>query len=683
MMNTLISTLTRSALGRASRLSGLLLAPILGVAAELVEFPKPEPERYLSAFKLYQPDGSVLRTPIEDWDGARARIAADAEWSAWVVQQRAKVDAWMARHRDRPGWPAGRGHDFVSPTDGAQLIWTDDVPGEDIDHLKSRTGETVAVTPKILAAWVDKFRKQHVDMTTEAARLYRLTGDRRYADWAAGQLDFYADNLAAWPDQGLPGHGPARLGVMAFNDAVMITRLIETARLLFDAVAPRRRQHWFDGLFKPEVELLEREKPGLHNHTVWNAVARAQVALLYRDEPMWNRAVEDDAEHGLRAQIRRGVTGDYLWFEQSVGYNDFVIMAFDPLITFAGLLGEGRRLAHEAAVVQNMMWFSSVIRFPDGTVPNPSDSVAEYRAPSGRIVSSYRILPTRLGLERAGRTRSWDTLLDPPADIPVGNGKADTKLPVVVSRNLESSRMALLKQGPWQVFFHYGQLGRPHVQGEALNWSASYGKTIISRDPGTVGYGSPLYGGYYRRGLCHNVPLVDGEGQEPWDAGRLIAFDADAATVTAAQDRYRPDVAARRTLRIEGDALVDEATVRLEAADAKPARLGLALHLMGEPRLGADFRPVAQAVFNKDRPKAFGYWSDVRAATFTDRAEVEVVFKGGLVLRVSITAPGEFTLYQGSAPDRPPGRHAGFFLETKPMRQATFITRITPVASSD
>lgn len=676
------STLNRT-VGGVIRVAGLLLLPLMAFASAPAQFPKPDPEHYLSAFKIYQPDGSVLRTPIEDWAGARARIGSDAEWSAWLDKQRATVDGWMSRHQDRPGWPAGRGHDFVSPTDGAPLIWTDDVPGEDIDHLKSRGGESVAVTPKILAAWVDKFRKQHVDMTTDAARLYRLTGEQRYADWAAGQLDFYADNLMAWSDRGLPGHGAARLGVMAFNDAVMIARLIETARLLFDTVTPARRQHWFDGLFKPEVELLESVKPGLHNHTVWNAVARAQVALLYRDEPMWNRAVEDDTEHGLRAQIRRGVTSDYLWFEQSVGYNDFVIMAFEPLITFAGLLGEGRRLVHEASVVQNMMWFSSVIRFPDSTVPNPSDSVAEYRAPSGRIGSSYRILPTRLGLERAKRTRSWDTLLDPPADIPTGIYRSDTKLPVVVSRNLESSRMALLKEGPWQVFFHYGQLGRPHVQGEALNWSASYGKTIISRDPGTVGYGSSLYGGYYRRGLCHNVPLVAGEGQEPWEPGRLIAFDADAATVAAAQDRYRPGVSARRTLRIDGDALVDEATVQLDAADATPVRLGLALHMMGEPRLGDGFRPIANGVFSMGRPKAFSHWSDVRAATFTDHAEVDVVFSGGLVLRVSFTAPGEFTLYQGSAPDRPPGRHAAFFLETKTLRQATFTTRIAPAASHD
>ena len=81
--------------------------------------------------------------------------------------------------------------------------------------------------------------------------------------------------------------------------------------------------------------------------------------------------------------------------------------------------------------------------------------------------------------------------------------------------------MAVLKDGPWQVFIHYGQPPiKSHLQAEVLNYSAFFGDVDVTHDPGTVGYGSPLHRNYYIQGLNHNVPLVNGEGQEQPPKGR-------------------------------------------------------------------------------------------------------------------------------------------------------------------
>src|SRR6185436_5474012 len=133
------------------------------------------------------------------------------------------------------------------------------------------------------------------------------------------------------------------------------------------------------------------------------------------------------------------------------------------------------------------------------------------------FAETYRVFPTTIGLEGAAKARDWNTLLDPPPASP-----RPTTLPPVTSRNFESTRMALLKSGPWQVFLHYGQLTRSHAQAEALNYVAFFGDTDITHDPGTVGYGSPLYKSYYARGSTHNVPLVNGEGEEPPQVGELV-----------------------------------------------------------------------------------------------------------------------------------------------------------------
>lgn len=650
----------------------------------LPDFPKPDPEEAFSSLKIRQPDGSPIRVPHEDWISARARVAADPAWEKWLSNRCATTDAWMLKNRDRVEWRAGWWHDFVSPQDASFLIWTEKIPGEQTNTLRSRSGHEVELTPKvfprIFGAWVMKFREQHLYQMTEAARLYRITGDERYRDWAAGQLDFYAQNLQQWPIVNPKGNY-ARLGCQSLEDATWLARFVETALLLKDEVGSERRQAWYDNLLKPQSELLDRSFQVIHNIATWHRASQAQVALLVGDEAMWTRVV--DGDFGLRAQLQRGVTSDYLWYEQSMGYNDYIVNATYPLFLTAGLLGQRDRLLKESAIVQNLMLAPLLIRFPNGVLPNPADTTRLPIAPSGWLARGYRIFPTEIGLNRAKDARSWDALVDPPADVQRSDiGQGAGELPPVTSLNMESSRFALLKGGPWQVFFHYGQINRSHSQAEALNWSASCGETDVTHDPGTVGYGSSMSNGYYRRGLAHNVPLVDGEGQLPWKRGELLLFDGAATVVSADQPEYRPDISARRSLRIKGKSLVDEASITVkESASASP-QLGLALNLQGIPQLDpARFLPVSD--FKANRPAPFGYWKDVRSATFENEARIDVKFSSGLTLQLHIETPGQFTIYQGSAPDYPPARRSGFYIERAslgvPGETVTFVTTLTPI----
>lgn len=637
-------------------------------ADQLPDFPKPNPEKAFASLKEIQPDGLPIRVPREDWKCARQRVLEDPAWKEWADQQCSEVNAWIVRHRDHTEWIAGWWHDFVSPKDGAFLIWSEDIPGEQVQTLVSENGDPVDVTPKIFGGWVYVFRRKHLDKVIDAARLFRLTDEIRYAEWAASQLDFYAEHYEEWPIN--TSKNLARLGCQSLDDATYLSRMAEAARILFDWASLSRRRMWFEKLFRPEVEMLEQSFHIIHNIATWQRSAQAQIALLYGDEEMWKRAV--DGTYGLRAQLREGVTGDYFWYEQSPHYNDYVFSAVLPLLTFAGLLGRADQLREEAAIAQNLILSPLMIRFPDGMLPNPSDSHLT-RSPSSWIARSYRILPTRLALNV--EAKSWDTLVDPPT--PSTN---PMPLPEPVSLSMENTRFALLKKGPWQVFFHYGQVNRSHSQDEALNWSASFGEIDITHDPGTTGYGSPISNEYYRKGLNHNVPLIHGEGQAPWKRGELLHFDEREGVVSASQPDYRPGVSVRRSLRIDGDTLIDETAVTLTGEDAAAtAQLGLALHLQGKPHLPAGFRKVPG--FAKGRPPSFRYWNDVRAAEFADHAEIKVNFPGGLVLKVHFSTPGPFTLYQGSSPDLPSGHRAGFYLETSGCK-AVFTTRFLPIQKS-
>ncbi len=662
----------------------LLLGGVFLPVSVAAPFPKPDPDRAFADQKIYDPAGRPWRVAREDWAGAKERIATDPGWAQWLRRERAGVDGWIAKHHDRVEWVAGWSHDGVSPKDASRLIWTDKIPGEEVPFVSSPSDPHVEVTPKILAWWVVSFRGRHADTMVRAARLYRLTGDERYAAWAAGQMDFYADNYLKWA----PQREGARLFWQTLTEASNLVKYVETVRLLGGYAPTARRQSWREKFFQPEVAVLNANFQAIHNIATWQRCAVAQVALLFGDEAMWHEAI--DGKFGLRAQMAGGVTSDYLWHEQSLGYNNFVVSAVLTLFTTAGLYDRAAELAPEMAIAENLMLSLATLRFPEGHLPNPADSGAPGIAPDRALyASAARVFPTPLGLEAVAGRHDWATLLDPLPPAPRAS-----RLPAVVSRNLATTRMALLQSGPWQVFFHYGQLTRSHTEAEALNYSAYFGNVDVTHDTGTVGYGSPLHRGYYTRGANHNVPLVNGEGEDlgPLDErrewvveqgdelsplrGELLEYSASPARVSAAQPHYQASVSARRRLEIKGDTLVD--TVTLADTAKEPPKLGLTLHVQGKARLGGDFSPAAD--FAAGRPEPFAQWRDVRGATFRDHATFDVDY-GGTVLRVTLTAPGEFQLWHGNTPDAPPLRRESFYLElSRPASAATFTTTFAPAA---
>lgn len=631
-------------------------------------YPKSNADIAFSSLKIYQSNGAAYRIPVQDWAGASQRVAS-GPWLSWFNSKKTQVNSWMMNHADRVSWKAGWWHDFVAP-DGSRLIWTEEIPGEQVSHIMSESGMSVPITEKIAQAWVHGFRNKHMKIIRDAAYLYRIGGDDTYANWAASQLDFYANNYHLWPEHNDKQH-PARLSLQALDEAVNIIELVDAARLLGNWAPAARRQLWNSRLFLPEAELFERSFQKIHNIAVWLRSAQAQIALLTGDEELWQHSLNGPS--GLRAQLRLGITSDYIWFEQSMGYNQYVVDATAQFLVTAALYGRSGELAHEAAIIQNLVLAPMYIRFPNNRLPNPADTIGSISVPSQKLRDIYQTLPTWHGVYAASSIRNWSTLLDPPET----NG-VTPQLPSVESVHWESSRFALMKKSGWQVFFHYGQLNISHSQAEALNWSASFGDTSISIDPGTVSYGSSLNADYYRKGLNHNVPLVDGEGQQFWHPGEMLEFNPTLGRMTGEQANYRSNATARRTLHIENDGrLRDEVSLVLDNA----TKVGLSMHMEGTPTLPANFMPVAN--FAAGRPVSFNYWENVKSASFQNEAVIDVNFTGGLVMRVKFSTPGSFTLYYGESPNgsaTPPRTRTGFYLEKEGSHsEAVFLTEFQPL----
>lgn len=638
------------------RLAVLVLLPCL-LPAQPAPFPKPNPQ---AAFpELKSPGPWPAERLSEDWSAARTRIADSPLWQAWLDRERASLDAWMTHGRDRTEWIAGWWHDFVSPQDGSFLTWT---PEEPKDFFSSPSDPRVAVTPKLHAAWVFGFRNRHAQKIVDAARLFRLTGESRYAEWAAAQLDFYAANFEKWPlKTNSDGKPCCRLSWQSLDEAVNLVRYVTAARQLGDFPSAGRRTLWIDKLFRPEALILNATFQRIHNIACWHRSAMAHVALYAGDDELWRLAV--DAPYGIRDQVARGITSDFLWLEQSLGYNQYVVSALEPFFRYALLAGRASTLKDEIAATGNLLLAPITLRFPSGQLPNPADSTGGLRrAPSPPALGAFFVLyPTLLGLDYAAHQRDWDSLLYAPS-APA----APAALPAPAARNLESSRMAILRDGPWQVFVHYGQLDPSHAQAEALNYEAAFETIDITHDPGTVGYGSPLHRGFYTRGPAHNVPLVDGEGQQRWQPGSVA--DYSPRHIRALQRNYRPGYDAGRELRIDGVRLLDTVTLTPQDPAAPPRRLGLALHLQGIVTLPVAFRPA---------PVGLPHWENAHGASFDSEAALTVRY-GDRSFLVKLRATAPFKLIHALTPDVPPDRRHSLYLEVE-APSARFDTVIEPV----
>ena len=107
--------------------------------------------------------------------------------------------------------------------------------------------------------------------------------------------------------------------------------------------------------------------------------------------------------------------------------------------------------------------------------------------------------------------------------------------------------------------------------------------------------------------------------------------------------------------------------------------MGLALHVQGKVRLSKQFKEDTQLA--AERPTAFEYWTDVRAAGFEDEAAFDVDY-GPVTIRITFAVPGEFLIWHASTPDSPPDRRESFYLE-KLATSARILTTFRSIPVSE
>jgi len=577
----------------------------------------------------------VVSTPVprEDWERAAQLARAAPSWRQFIASRREAIDSWRKTGGDRAELVAGFMHHHVDPLTGAARAWTPTTPEPPAQGSSAQL--------RLHEAWAFYVRSHHIRCVHESARLYRATGRIDDLEWAAAQLDFYAAQYTRWPLH--TSHGRSRMFRQALDEATASFGLVDAIRLLTPFVTAQRAATWRQQLLAPMAANLQHTHSPLTNIGLWQAAAVLRIGLHLGDPALVSWGLHSPT--GTRATLAHALGAEGLWNEGSFGYHGFVIDALHHLVLGASLEGHAELVETERDALRRLLLSTLDYRFDDGSLPRPGDSTSALVAIDARQHAAvYRVLPTPWGLRRASASATWDSLVDPPAQP-----GSEPALPPVRTRHAPAARMALLRQGTWQAFIHYGQAVANHAQEEALHVELHDGLQPISTDSGTVFYGSPLHQNYFSRGASHNVPLIDGLGQQGWAPGQVERWNREAALISVRHPSYRPGVAAWREWQLTEQGLSER--TRIAATDGKTRRLGAAFHTTCQIKPDQGL-VQASAMTAPPQTAATAHWQGLQAYRAQSQWSVRLQC-GPRTYRYAVNGPPGQTVFLGMAPTTP------------------------------
>ena len=373
---------------------------------------------------------------------------------------------------------------------------------------------------------------------------YRFTGKAAYAGRAREILLGYADRYRKYPRHDINGQDQVRGGRIMPQTLDESTWLIPVAwgyALVRETITGTDRRHVEQDLLVEAAEVIRAHHLGIHNIQCWKNSAVALAGWVTGNQELVREAI-DDPERGFRAQIARGVTDDGLWFEGSLGYHQYTMQALWPLAEGARHAGldvysDRYRTLYDAPLA---------LAFPNGEPPGFNDNrganVVSY-APLYEIAYARWSRPAYGHLLARTRRESLEALLYGAETVPAG--------PMIPERSelLRSAGYAMIRAGGAGIAERFGMHGGGHGHPDMLNIVTFGAGRMWGLDPGSINYGVPLHGEWYRSTIAHNTVSVDQRLQAPVD-GKLIDWESgpeETRLATAVQEAY-PGITLRRTI---------------------------------------------------------------------------------------------------------------------------------------
>jgi hypothetical protein len=514
--------------------------------------------------------------------------------------------------------------------------------------------------------------RDHSDLANAARDLglaYILTGKTEYGRRAVQILMGYAERYESYPLHDIHGKptGGGHVGPQTLDEAVWLIPIVQGFDAVQEVMTAEERRQIIDHLLMPAAKTTWAPRMSVHNISCWRNTAYALVGLALDHEEMVEDAYKGPA--GYLNQLRQGVIPPGFWYEGSWGYHFYTMNALLPFVE-AGL-----RAGLEVLLDEYKALHEAPIEFlaPDMTLPAFNDSgYVNLRGSAVIYAIAYRHWPDPrfAWVAGLGSPGGWMSLIWAAPELKSAQAN-------FASRLHPQAGYAVFRTRPWAtsasspmpenyLVLDFGPHGGGHGHPDKLSVAWWAQGELMAPDAGSIAYGNPMHGGYYRHTLAHNTLVVDGKSQKPC-TGELLFYAGEGnlgIVGASASNAYAP-VRFTRVLGVSGSRVID---ITL-AADSDVHRYEWVYHNRGELFTDAEWAALQQP------PVGDGYewcrdWKQARfSAPFTARWMEQ---SGGGVVLHHLPQPGTLLL-TAKSPDQPPSRLVPMLVEQVEAKQAMFV----------
>jgi hypothetical protein len=528
------------------------------------------------------------------------------EWAkSSFAQLQARIDGYVEKTRSDPEWVTsrlamnwdthytqaitkgsrtigGRGHAPV-PTPrfaGARDWKTDYIRQQPIDQLKpfndkdgkimlinESTGKQEWVDPSVTGHAIERINSEVMDLAADAAFLYWVTGEQKYADFAAPILWTYMNGLAHTepPEIKDADGGPERIiGTSSYE--VIHDGILHSITVAYDFLYDYiQKNDVIDGKVIEKVikRFVDRIIEGGGREGNWNLHQATKIAYgglvldqnaSYEDgkgrEYYMDVALNADLPHqlGLTHVINEGYDQETAIWPEAPGY------AFDTtanIVEIASLLSNdpGGRKALENPLLKKAVLGQLKQTYPTGHSHAMGDtSYARIDTRAVELMLSWALsegneesvqayaaaLQAEIAAGKYDRNAE-DSLLALTryaAELPAGNPDALTKTPTYFAEPINLAMLESLS-GNGDPRYALGATicgtkgGHMHANGVSIElYGAGY---VLGFDSGRgSSYWQADHGEYYRQPPAHNTVIVNGDSRYPSHGNGAIAMKVEA-----------------------------------------------------------------------------------------------------------------------------------------------------------
>ncbi|MBX9461238.1 MAG: heparinase II/III family protein [Brevundimonas sp.] len=454
-----------------------------------------------------------------------------------------------------------------------------------------------------------------------AGTLYRLTGDRAYADFAGDMLLEYARLYPTLGDHPAGrGQTPGRLFWQSLNDSVWLVYGSQGYDAIRDTLSPEDRRTIDEQVFRRMARFLSEETPQtferIHNHATWAVAGVGMTGYVLRDRDLVEKALTGLSKNGETGFIRQVD----LLFSPDGYYSEgpyYQRYALAPFIIFARAIEQNDPergiFQHRDGVLLKAV--DTLIQASYGGYFIPiNDAILDKGLDTEELVTGLAVAYARTGdarllsiAERQGRTLLSPDGLEVAEGLAAGAARPFDFRSALIGDGPDGDNgaLAILRangpDGQALVFKATGQ-GMGHGHFDKLNWLfhdngqrvvTDYGAArFLNIEAKSGGVYLPENTSWAKQTVAHNTLVVNERSHfdGDWQTGEehapepLLFESADGLQIVSARmtDAYEGVVFTRTQALLEHPDLGLPVVVDLLRVEGdRPARYDLPLHYNG------------------------------------------------------------------------------------------------------